>query len=157
MERNKKTFYLTYDGLKEVKKRYFMFKKSRYAKLRNGVPPSFESDTINSDYLFFLQDLEIINKKIEDLKEILENAKIISAPPEKVRNTVSLGAEVVLKNNSNQTERLQIVGTAETDPSKGKISNESPLGKILLGKTVGDRIYSPVAREEKYTIQEISY
>ncbi|HEY9713317.1 MAG TPA: GreA/GreB family elongation factor, partial [Chroococcales cyanobacterium] len=54
-------------------------------------------------------------------------------------STVMLGSTVKLKNDG-KTKQFQVVGTVEADPLEGKISDESPIGKALLGKKVGDSV-----------------
>ena len=77
---------------------------------------------------------------IVQLENELRNAKVID---ENAIDTsvVSVGAVVNLENGDNQTKlTFHIVGSAETDPAAGKISNESPVGRALLGHRVGDTV-----------------
>lgn len=77
---------------------------------------------------------------IVQLENELRNAKVID---ENAIDTsvVGVGAVVSLKNADNQTKfTFHIVGSAETDPAAGKISNESPVGRALLGHHVGDTV-----------------
>jgi len=71
---------------------------------------------------------------------------------------VSLGSKVVLKDlNLNKEYEYTIVSTAEADPTEKKISNESPVGKAILGLTVGDQVEVKVpAGTFNYKIEEIS-
>ena len=75
---------------------------------------------------------------IVQLENELRNAKVIDESAIDT-SVVGVGAVVKLKNAENDTEfTFQIVGSAETDPAAGKISNESPVGRALLGHHVGD-------------------
>jgi len=154
--KTKKIFYLTPEGYQKVKREYVFLKKAKLAKLKGDVPPSFESDAVNSDYLFFLEELNLIEKKIEGLEKIINNAKVVSAPPKHRQNIIKVGAQIILEGKKG-LQKIMLVGTAESDPSRGRISNESPFGKALLGKKVGDRILSPVFVEEGYKIKKIAY
>lgn len=154
--KTKKVFYLTSRGLKKIKRDYELFKKAKTAKLKGDVPPSFESDAVNSDYLFFLEELGLLEKKIEDLEEVIDNAKVISIPPKQKQNIVQVGAKIILEGKRG-LQKIMLVGTAEADPSKGKISNESPFGRALVGRRVGDEIFSPVFVDEGYKIKKIAY
>jgi len=75
------------------------------------------------------------------LEAILRNAKIIQR--EGATDRVELGATVTIVESNSEPETPEtymIVGSAEVDPAKGRISNESPLGKALLGHRVGDEV-----------------
>jgi transcription elongation factor GreA len=68
---------------------------------------------------------------------------------------VQLGTVVTLKSGS-KTKEFQVVGTVEADPLNGKISDESPIGKAMLGKTVGDTVEMTTPVETvKYKIADI--
>ena len=78
--------------------------------------------------------------RIREIREILANYKIIDKD-EKATDTVTVGDWVtVVENGFDEEERYHIVGAAEADPTEGKISNESPLGRALLGAKVGQSV-----------------
>jgi len=106
---------------------------------------------------FKKEDLEILERKTEELENILKNYQIIKFPPKAKQNIVDLGAKVFLEDSSGQKVKFQIVGTLEANPFLEKISNESPVGKALLGCKVGEKvdIDSPVKLE--YKILKITY
>ena len=70
--------------------------------------------------------------------EFLVNSAIIIDESQEKRDVVEVGATVTVKNPNGKTSKYTITGSAETDPSQGKISNVSPMGKSLLGKKVGE-------------------
>ena len=73
------------------------------------------------------------------IEQMLKNAEIIESPA--ISTVVALGSRVkVVEKGSKDEEEYQIVGSAEADPSKGRISNESPVGKQLMGKKKGDKV-----------------
>ncbi len=75
--------------------------------------------------------------RIAQLEKMLRNAKIIEGP-DGDGDAVSVGSTVVLKDlNHGDVEQYTIVGSAEANPSRNRISNESPVGRAVLGKTVG--------------------
>lgn len=107
----------------------------------------------NAEYMAARQDQERLELRITEVERILRQATIISKPRSKQR--VSLGSTVTIR--SDRTEKvIQIVGTIEVDPLNNKISDESPFGKQLLGKTLNDRITisTPIGTTE-YTIVNI--
>jgi len=77
-----------------------------------------------------------IEGRISELQIMIENAVIIKETHD--HEKVSLGSKVKVKNHEGKTVSYTIVGVAETDPKAGKISNESPVGRALLGRHVGE-------------------
>jgi len=136
-----KTFYLTKEGLEKIKKEYENLKAlQRNEILSEEAPSMLEGDALNPDYSFYKENLEELEKRIEDLECILKNYKIIRRPVKTEQDKVSLGAKVILKNGGAKEEEYKIVGTLEADPFAGKISNESPLGMSFIGKRVGEHV-----------------
>ena len=91
-----------------------------------------------------------VEGRIRELKVKIFNAQIIddSQTPD---NQVALGRRVVVRENGYVVEEIYtIVGSTETDPSNGRISNESPIGKALLGHAAGDvvRVKAPAGEIE---------
>jgi len=92
--------------------------------------------------------------KIQYLEQLLAKAKLIN---EVRTDVVSLGSVVHLRNNDDREYQYRIVGAYEAQPSSGRISNESPVGKALLGHKVGDLvIVSTPGGVKEYTILSIS-
>jgi transcription elongation factor GreA len=93
----------------------------------------------NADYHKAKEDQAFLEGRINELDYILQNAKIIE---EKVgrRTIVEVGASVTIQEEDNSPEKYQLVGAKEADPRNGRISNESPIGKVIIGKRVGDKV-----------------
>ena len=150
-------FYLTKEGLERIKKEYQSLRNLKKIKSsRENILPA-EGENVNPAYLSLQEDLEILERKTEELENILKNYQIIKFPPKAKQNIVDLGAKVFLEDSSGQKVKFQIVGTLEANPFLEKISNESPVGKALLGCKVGEKvdIDSPVKLE--YKILKITY
>jgi len=150
-------FYLTKEGLERIKKEYQSLRNLKKIKSsRENILP-LEGENANPAYLSLQEDLEILERKTEELENILKNYQIIKFPPKAKQNIVDLGAKVFLEDSSGQKVKFQIVGTLEANPFLEKISNESPVGKALLGCKVGEKvdIDSPVKLE--YKILKITY
>jgi transcription elongation factor GreA len=79
-----------------------------------------------------------VEGRILELESIIQNAVIIEETHDHQR--VNLGSKVTVINHKGQRENYTIVGSAEADPKAGKISNESPVGAALLGKSVGEKV-----------------
>lgn len=91
----------------------------------------------NAEYASARAEQERAENRIAEIEHILKNVDVISAP--KSGGKVHLGSVVKLKAGSKEKE-FQVVGTVEADPLEGKISDESPIGRALLGKKVGDEV-----------------
>lgn len=91
----------------------------------------------NSEYQSARADQERNEARISELNNILQSVDIIEKP--KSGSKVQLGSKVTLK-GAKANKEFQVVGTVEADPLEGKISDESPIGKALLGKKLGDSV-----------------
>ena len=89
----------------------------------------------NAEYQAARADQERNDHRIAEIDNILNNVEIIKKTN---GGKVQLGSVVTLKNG--KTKEFQVVGTVEADPLNGKISDESPIGKALIGKKVGDAV-----------------
>jgi len=150
-------FYLTKKGLEKTKKEYESLKEIRMAKTKGETPPVLHSEDLNPEYLAFKEDLSFLEKRIADLEHILKNVELIKKPPKNQRKTVDLGATVTLKEADGQINEFMIVGTLEANPSEGKISAASPIGKTLLGHCEGDKILVTSPIKVVYEIKKIKY
>jgi transcription elongation factor GreA len=90
----------------------------------------------NAEYQSARAEQERNETRIAEIENILQNVDIIKQPSGAVK--VQLGSRVKVKNGT--TKEFQVVGTVEADPLNGKISDESPIGKALLGKKVGEQV-----------------
>lgn len=153
----KKKYYLTKEGLVKIKKKYQELKKMRKAKSKNEAPRAFHSEETNPEYLVFQEDLSFLEDQLNETKYMLKNAKLIKLPPRRKQNIVNLGASVLVGTSDGQTDEFKIVGSLEANPSLGMISNESPVGKALLGRGVGDEILVQSAVKTTYKIKKIKY
>lgn len=91
----------------------------------------------NSEYEDAKNQQAFVEGRIAELEERIRNAVIISNPKGK---KVSLGSVVTIKDQNGETLEYTIVGSAEADPFEDKISNESPVGKALIGKKAKDKV-----------------
>jgi transcription elongation factor GreA len=85
------------------------------------------------------EELELVNEKIDNIEEAMEVSQIITND-KKILDTVQVGCKVKIKVSGNSEKIFSIVNQIETDPSQNKISDQSPLGKALMGKKVDDEI-----------------
>jgi transcription elongation factor GreA len=152
-----KIFYITKDKLKEIKEEYEKLLETEYKKtLGEEAPKIFESEDLNPEFVSFQEDIGFLRAKINDLKNILENYELIKKPPKDKQNFVNIGAKIKIDVNDKKDE-FTIVGTLEANPELGKISNESPVGKALLGHKMGDTIVVSSPVKTTYKIKNIKY
>ena len=98
-----------------------------------------------------------VEGRILTLERIIQNATLIDEEEAHHSTRVRLGSTVSVTTSDGQEEHYTIVGSAEANPAEGRISNESPVGKALLNKKVGDEIKAKVpAGTLRFTITTIS-
>lgn len=90
----------------------------------------------NADYAQAREEQSFIEGRISEIEEIIKNAEIITQNSH--GTTVTIGSTVTIK-ASGQEKKYLIVGSNEANPKEGKISNESLVGKALLGKKTGNK------------------
>lgn len=151
------TYYLTKEGLERIKKEHELLVEFKKAKTRGEVPSVLHSEEINPEYLAFQEDLTLLEVRLNEHEVILKNVKLITPPGTKGRKLVSLGARVTILVDGKDVDEFEIVGTLEANPSLGRISNESPVGKALLGHMVGEKVSVSSPTETVFTIQKIRY
>ena len=100
--------------------------------------------------------MSFLETRISELKNILENTELIKAPPKEKQDVIWLGAAIEVEVGG-QADELEIVGTLEANPSLGKISNESPVGRVLLGHRIGDEVVVSSPVKTIYRIKKIKY
>ncbi len=152
-----KKYYLTKQGLKRIKKEYEDLRKIRMAKTRGDSPKLLQSDDLNPEYIVFREDLSFLESRLIDLEHVLKNIELIKLPPKNERNIVHIGATVTLEEADGQINEFTVVGTLEANPDEGKISSDSPIGRILLGHKVNDvlEVTSPI--KVVYKVKRIKY
>ncbi len=107
---------------------------------RIKIARSFGDLSENSEYDSAKEEQAFVEGRITTLENMIRNAKII-AESEMAGDSVALGRSVTfIELPDGEEETYSIVGSAEADPFEGKISNDSPIAKSLLGKKVGDQV-----------------
>jgi transcription elongation factor GreA len=137
---NNKKIYLTKKGLEDLQKEYDELLKKRRPEVVDRLSAAREMGDLseNAEYTAAREELAFIDGRIEELEALLKQVELISDGNGKTQ-AVDLGSHVLIKIGSKE-ETFTVVGEWEADPIEKKISHESPLGKALLGKTVGDEI-----------------
>ncbi|MGI6778502.1 MAG: transcription elongation factor GreA [Acetivibrionales bacterium] len=137
---NSKEVVLTYEGLKKLEDELEYFKGTKRREIAERIKQalSFGDISENSEYDEAKNEQAYVESRIAQLELMLKNAKIIDEDDVSTEK-VSIGARVKLLDIGYDEEvEYYLVGSTEADPSKSKISNESPVGKALINKKVGD-------------------
>ncbi|MCX7841907.1 MAG: transcription elongation factor GreA [Clostridia bacterium] len=155
---NNKEVILTYEGLKKLEEEleYLKGVKRREVAERIKQALAFGDISENSEYDEAKNDQAQMEGRIVVLENMLKNAKVIDEDDVRT-DTVSLGSKVKLLDLEFDEEvEYYIVGSTEADPTKFKISNESPVGSALMGKKIGEIVEAAVpAGVIKFKILEI--
>ena len=153
---NQKIHYLTKEGLVKLKAEYQHLKKLKASKTEGELPRAWHSEDLDPEYLSFQEDMVFIETRLIELSETLKNYQLIRIPPKDKRNVVNLGATVIVEVNGQKDEFI-MVGSLEANPSVGKISNESPVGRALLGRKAGEEVNISSPISVVYKIKKIKY
>ena len=133
---------LTYEGLKKLEDELENLKVVRRKEVSQKIKEAREQGDLseNAEYDAAKDEQRDIEARIEELEKILKNAEVV-VEEEADLDKVSIGCSVkILDCESDEELEYKIVGSTEANSLKGKISNESPVGKALLGKQVGDTV-----------------
>jgi transcription elongation factor GreA len=152
----KKLFYLTQAGIDELEAERTALQAKRLV-TAEAIKIARELGDLseNAEYQSARAEQERTDARLDEINHILANVEVIKAT--KGSKKVTLGSTVTLKSEKGKEVVFQVVGTIEADPLAKKISDESPIGKALLGKKEGEdvEIVTP-AETTTYKISSIS-
>ena len=152
--------YLTKEAYKELEEKLARLKSEGRVEIANKISfaRSFGDISENSEYDAAREEEAILEQEIVQIEETLRNAQIISKANS---DTSVVGVGAILEVYDMEFEEnlnLKIMGSIESDPTIGQISNESPLGRALIGKAKDDVVeVSTPAGIQKYKILSIKY
>lgn len=138
---DEKKIYLTKEGLAELKREYDELTNKKRPDVLARVTQARNMGDLseNAEYVASREELTFIDGRIDELEIILKQAVVIREGVKTSNHAVKLGSTVTLHSNGKK-EIFTVVGEWEADPTNKKISHESPLGKVLIGKKVGDKV-----------------
>ena len=131
---------LTYEGLKALEDELHDLKVVKRKEVAGKIKEAREQGDLseNAEYDAAKDEQRDIEARIEEIEKILKNAEVVVEDEVDV-NKINVGCTIsVLDMEYDEEMEFKIVGSSEANSLKGKISNESPVGKALMGKTVGD-------------------
>jgi transcription elongation factor GreA len=132
--------FLTPEGKDKLQKELDYLRNVRRPEIAESLRSAVDEGDLseNSGYEESKREQAFVEGRIRDLQAILSSAQILVESPR--RDIVCLGCRVTISEDGREPETYQIVGRTEADPTQGRISNESPLGKALLGRRSGDEV-----------------
>ena len=139
MTQRRQPAYLTPEGHEELLRELEHLRTVRRGEVADIINQAKELGTTvnNAEYDDAKREQSFVEGRILELETVLKSAKVI---PHSTGTNIQVGARVVLMTADGQEEHFTIVGSAEAHPLEGKISNESPVGKALMGRKVGDPV-----------------
>ncbi len=134
-----KTQYLTKEGEARLRAELEQLEGPARTDLARRLREAIQMGDLseNADYIAAKEEQGFLEGRIQELKYVLRNAVIIEDNGSR-SDVVDLGTTVTIQEEDYPPEIYYIVGSKEADPANGRISNESPIGKALMGKRVGD-------------------
>ncbi len=135
-----KKIYLTRDGLSDLKKEHEDLAGVKRPEVVARVSAARDQGDLseNAEYTAAREELSFIDGRIDELEELLKEVVLIQGNGH-AHKSVSLGSTVTVKVDGHK-EEYTVVGEFEADPTAKKISHESPLGKALIGRRVGETV-----------------
>ena len=149
---------LTYEGLKKLEDELQDLKVVKRKEVADKIREAREQGDLseNAEYDAAKDEQRDIEARIEEIEKILKNAEVVVEEDVNL-DQISIGCNIrILDLEFDEELEYKIVGSTEANSLKGKISNESPVGKALMGKKVGDTVVVETqAGEISYKVLEI--
>lgn len=134
--------FLTKEGFQKLQEELEYLRTVKRQEVANRLHEAMEGGELieNAEYEAAKNEQAFVEGRIQELDALLASAKIIEGNGKKKSDGVQLGSKVTIKEGNFEPETFTIVGMAEANPREGKISNESPIGKAILGHKVGESV-----------------
>jgi transcription elongation factor GreA len=132
--------YLTPEGAKRMREELEELTGPRRRELAKRLRAAIQQGDLseNADYIAAKEEQGFLEGRIQELQATLRNAVIIQENGD--REQVELGARITIQEEGDPPETYLLVGVKEADPRNGRISDESPIGRALLGRKEGDQV-----------------
>jgi transcription elongation factor GreA len=138
--------YITREGLEKIKEELEFLKHERREEISERLEIAISHGDLseNADYDYAKQEQAFVEGRIKDLEDSLRRAEIIEEDGRVDKVRVGSTVTVHEVGYEDEPEKYHIVGVHEADPGNGRISNESPIGRVLLGAKVGQTVVADV-------------
>ena len=150
---------LTKKGLADLKAELEELTTVRRAEVAAAIRDAQElgPDQQDGQYEDAKNQQAFLEGRISEIERMLEHATVIDERAAHRAKDVRVGSTVTLKAKGGKSQKYQLVGPAEADPSSGRISHESPVGRALLGKKRGEKVkIQAPAGELEFTVTSVS-
>jgi transcription elongation factor GreA len=133
---------LTKEGLQKLKTELDELRTVRRAEVAEAIREAQElgPDQQDGQYEDAKNQQAFLEGRISEIERMLERASVIDESAAHKSKEVRVGSTVTLKTKDGKSRKFMLVGPAEANPSEGRISHESPVGRALLGKKRGDKV-----------------
>ena len=134
--------FLTKEGYQKLQDELDYLRTAKRQEVANRLHEAMEGGELieNAEYEAAKNEQAFVEGRIQELDLLLATAKIIEDNGKKKGDMVQLGSKVTIKEGNFEAETFTIVGAAEANPREGKISHESPIGKAILNRKLGDTV-----------------
>ena len=134
--------FLTKEGFQKLQEELDYLRTAKRQEVANRLHEAMEGGELieNAEYEAAKNEQAFVEGRIQELDLLLASAKIIEDNGKKKSDSVQLGSKVTIKEGNFEAETFIIVGAAEANPRDGKISNESPIGKSILNRKIGETV-----------------
>jgi len=134
--------FLTKEGFQKLQDELDYLRTAKRQEVANRLHEAMEGGELieNAEYEAAKNEQAFVEGRIQELDLLLATAKIIEDNGKKKGDIVQLGSKATIKEGNFEAETFTIVGAAEANPREGKISHESPIGKAILNRKVGESV-----------------
>lgn len=136
------TTFLTKEGFQKLQEELEYLRTVKRQEVAERLHEAMEGGELieNAEYEAAKNEQAFVEGRIQELEALLANARVIEENDKEKAGVVQVGSKVTIKEEGFDAETYTIVGAAEANPREGKISNESPIGKAILGHRAGDEV-----------------
>ena len=137
------TKFLTKEGFQKLQEELDQLRTVKRQEVADRLHEAMEGGELieNAEYEAAKNEQAFVEGRIQELEMLLATARVIGEEEKNHRDgQVSVGSTVTIQEQGFEAETYTIVGAAEANPREGKISNESPIGKAILNRDVGDSV-----------------
>lgn len=133
--------YLTEEGAQRLREELTELKGARRSELAQRLRVAIQQGDLseNADYHKAKEDQAFLEGRIQELEMVLSKATIIPSNAT-MDGIVGIGSKLLVREKGREPVTYMVVGAKEADPRNGKVSNESPIGRALLGHRAGDSV-----------------
>jgi transcription elongation factor GreA len=136
------TNFLTREGFQKLQEELEYLRTVKRQEVAERLHEAMEGGELieNAEYEAAKNEQAFVEGRIQELEALLANARVIEENEKEKAGIIQIGSKVTIKEEGFDAETYTIVGAAEANPREGKISNESPIGKAILGHRAGDEV-----------------